>query len=77
MEPTLPELAFLLKLLVKSSSGTRICQPQKFTFERSVIPKQSDGLKTCMHKMIQGDPFPEITLFTKGYILSISRISAG
>ena len=77
MEPTLPELAFLLKLLVKSSSGTRICQLPKFTFERSVIPKPSDGLKTCMHKMIQGDSFPEITLFTKGYILSITWISAG
>jgi len=30
-----------------------------------------------MHKMIQGDPFLEITLFSKRYILSISRISAG
>jgi hypothetical protein len=74
MEPTLLGLAFLLKLLAKSSSGTRICQRLSCTLERSVIPKPSGGLKICMHKMIQGDPFPEITLFTKGYILSISRI---
>jgi hypothetical protein len=26
-----------------------------------------------MHKKFQGDPFPEITLFTKGYILSIPQ----
>ena len=27
----------------------------KFTLERSVIPKQSDGLKTCIHKNYKGE----------------------
>jgi hypothetical protein len=30
-------------------------------------------LKICMHKILQGDPFSEITLFLKGYNLSIPR----
>jgi hypothetical protein len=42
-------------------------------WERSVIPKPCGGLKISMPKMIQGDPVAEITLFNKGYILSISR----
>jgi hypothetical protein len=45
-----------------------------FIWVRSAILRQYGGLKICMHKMIQGDHFLKITLFTKGYILSISRI---
>jgi hypothetical protein len=45
-----------------------------YIWVKSAILRPYGGLKICMHKMIQGDPFPEITLFTKGYILSISRI---
>jgi integrase len=33
--------------------------PLSCTLEKSVIPKPCGGLKICMHKMIQGDPFPE------------------
>jgi hypothetical protein len=32
---------------------------------RSAILRPYGGLKICMHKTIQGDPLPEITLFTK------------
>jgi len=36
-------------------------------------PRRSGGLKICMHKILQGDPFSEITLFLKGYNLNTSR----
>ena len=29
----------------------------KFIWERSVIPKPSDGLKTCMHKNYKGESY--------------------
>jgi hypothetical protein len=44
---------------------------------RLVIQRPSGGLKIFMLKLVQGDPFPEITLFAEGYFLSISWISAG
>ena len=69
--------AYLLKLYVKSSSGTRICQRLSYIWVRSAIMRPCGGLKICMHKIIQGDPFPEITLSTKRYFLSISTTSAG
>ena len=40
------------------------------------MPRRFGGLKICMHKIIQSDPFLEITLFPKGYNLSISRFLA-
>ena len=72
-----PGPAFPLKLYVNSFSGTQICQRLSYIWVRSAIRRPYGGLKICMHKMIQGDPFPVITLFTKWYILSIYRISAG
>ena len=39
--------------------------------------KRNGGLKISMHIMYQGDPFPEITLLTMGYIFSILQISVG
>jgi hypothetical protein len=57
----------------KLFSGTRICQPLSYIWVKSATPKRSGGLKICMHKILQGDPFSEITLFLKGYNLSIPR----
>ena len=47
--------------------------PHSYIWEKSATPRRSGGLKICMPKNFQGDLFLEITLFTKGYILSISR----
>ena len=46
------------------------------TLERAAIPRRFGGLRICMHKNLQGDPFLKITLFTKGYILSIAQYLA-
>jgi hypothetical protein len=39
----------------KKDYGIRASKLPKFTLERAVIPKQSDGLKTGMHKNYQGE----------------------
>ena len=39
--------------------------PLSYIWVRSAIRRPYGGLKIYMHKIIQGDPFPEITLFTK------------
>jgi hypothetical protein len=48
-----------------------------YIWVKLAILRPYGGLKICMHKDFQGDLFLEITLFTKRYILSISRVSAG
>jgi len=37
------------------------------------MPNRCDGLKICKLKKFQGDPFPVITLFLKGYNLNKPR----
>jgi hypothetical protein len=48
-----------------------------FIWVRLVILRPCGGLKIFMLKLVQGDPFPEITLLSEGYFLSISRVLAG